>query len=134
MYIKKKIQKQRKKLRYSQSNLSDKNINTINTQLIEKLNSSTLYLEADLTLNKMASVLGIKTNALSQVINQVHNKNFNTFINQFRLKEAKKLLIETDLKIESIAYDSGFSSLTTFNSFFKKEVGITPSTFRKLNK
>jgi len=134
LYIKKKIKNQREKLRYSSSNLSEKEIKLINSTLIEKLNTSTLYLEPDINLNSLSSILKVKPNNLSQVINQVHKRNFNEFINLYRLEEAKKLLKETDLKIEAVAYDSGFNSLTTFNSFFKKEMTITPSNYRKQNK
>lgn len=134
LYLKRKIERQRKTFRYSTSNLSDKEANEIDKLLIEKLNTTDLYLEADLTLHKLAEIIDVKPNNLSQVINQVHGRNFNEFINLYRLKEAKRLLTETYLKIEAVAYDSGFNSLSTFNTFFKKEVGITPSKYRKENK
>ena len=134
LYLKRKLEKQRKEFRYSTSNLSDKEAKTIDKLLIEKLNTTDLYLEADLTLHKLAEIIGVKPNKLSQVINQIHERNFNEFINLYRLKEAKKLLIETHLKIEAVAYDSGFNSLSTFNTVFKKEIGSTPSKFRKANK
>ena len=134
LYIKRKIRKQKESLRYSKSSLSTKEIHEINNALINKLQHSSIFLEPDLHLNGLAELLGVKSNHLSQVINQVHNRNFNEFINLYRLEEAKKLLIETDLKIEAVAYDSGFNSLTTFNSFFKKEVGTTPSSYRKQHK
>jgi AraC-like DNA-binding protein len=131
IYLRKKIEKQKKEFRYSTSNLSDKKAKEINILLIEKLDHSDLYLEADLTLHKLAKSIGVKPNNLSQVINQIHNRNFNEFINLYRLEESKKLLAETYLKIEAVAFDSGFNSLSTFNTFFKKEMGITPSNYRK---
>jgi AraC-like DNA-binding protein len=63
----------------------------------------------------------------------LHNKHFSEFINTYRIDFAKKLLKETYLKIEAIAYDSGFNSLSTFNTVFKKETGFTPSKYRKIN-
>ena len=70
---------------------------------------------------------------LSQVINTEHNKNFREFINTLRIKEAEKLLKETSLKIEAVAYETGFNTISTFNIAFKKETGITPSEYRKKN-
>ncbi len=59
---------------------------------------------------------------------------FNDFINYYRIQDAKKMLLDEDNKnytISSIAFDTGFSSLSSFNSAFKKIEGKTPSSYRK---
>jgi len=129
-YIKRKIKQQREKLKYSTSSIDKKEVETIDLKLQKELKNSEIFLESDLTLHKLANSINVKPNYLSQVINQIYNKNFNEFINSYRLEYAKKLLIESVLKIEAVAYDSGFNSLSTFNRFFKNEVGITPSQYR----
>lgn len=134
IYLLRKLRRQKELMRYNNSNLSKQKVLEINSLLLKKLETEDLYLDADLSLQKLASSIELNSNNLSQVINQVHHKNFNEFINKYRLKEAKKLLRTTSLKIEAVAFDSGFNSLSTFNAFFKKEIGLTPSVYRKQNR
>jgi ligand-binding sensor domain-containing protein/AraC-like DNA-binding protein len=132
-YLYRKIEKQKQKLRYHSSKLKDEDAKRIDKKLEEYLIKNELYLEPDITLNKLAKIIDERSHYVSQVINQLHNKRFHEYINTFRIQVAKKMLVNTHLKIEAIAYDSGFNSLSTFNSVFKKEVGMTPSIFRKQN-
>ncbi len=132
-FLKKQFQQQKQKLKYTNSSLKKEDIMAINKKLITCLNDKKPYFEADLTLFKLAELLEVKPHNLSQVINQYHKCSFHEFINRYRIKEAKNLLITTVLKIEAVAYDSGFNSTSTFNASFKKETGITPSKFRKEN-
>ncbi|MFY0629614.1 MAG: helix-turn-helix transcriptional regulator [Flavobacteriaceae bacterium] len=93
-----------------------------------------LYLESDLSLSKLGKLIGQSTQKTSSVINQYAKRNFNDFINYYRIQEAKKTLSNTENKkftISSIAFDTGFSSLSSFNSAFKKFEGKTPSAYRK---
>ena len=53
------------------------------------------------------------------------------YTDSLRLQAAEKLLVETDKKIIEIAWDAGFSSLSSFNRFFKKKTGMTPTEYRK---
>lgn len=98
------------------------------------MNTENPYLDSKLTLPQLAKQIGISPNYLSQVINEQFEKNFFDFINDYRVQEAKRLLVETDkasLNIVSIAYDAGFNSKSAFYTAFKKHVGVTPSQFRK---
>ncbi|EDP70883.1 AraC-type DNA-binding domain-containing protein-like protein [Flavobacteriales bacterium ALC-1] len=97
--------------------------------IIEKL-----YLEPDLSLSKLSKLIGQSTQKTSSVINQYAKRNFNDFINHYRIQDAKGMLssIESEkFTISSIAFDTGFSSLSSFNSAFKKFEGTTPSSYRK---
>jgi AraC-like DNA-binding protein len=94
------------------------------------------YLDPDLTSPKLAEKLGLSVNHLSFIINHNYKMNFNEFINEFRIEEAKKRLSEPgsrDLNLITIAHEVGFNSKSTFNLFFKKKTGLTPSQFRKKN-
>lgn len=103
------------------------------TALIEE---NQLYLESDVSLSSIGKLINISTQKASEVINQYAKQNFNDYINHYRIQEAKKLLIDADSEnftIASIAFDAGFSSLSSFNSAFKKFEGRTPSSYRKSN-
>lgn len=109
-----------------------------NDLLFEQISKLTidkkLYLEPDISLAKLSKTLGKSTQTTSSVINQYAKRNFNDFINHYRIQEAKKLLSNTEsdkYTISSIAFDTGFSSLSSFNSAFKKFEGVTPSAYRK---
>ncbi len=93
-----------------------------------------LYLNSDLSLSKLGKLIGQTAQKTSSVINENAKRNFNDFINYYRIEDAKKMLSKTESEkftISSIAYDTGFSSLSSFNSAFKKFEGITPSSYRK---
>ncbi|MDY8135957.1 helix-turn-helix domain-containing protein [Aquimarina sp. 2201CG5-10] len=93
-----------------------------------------LYLEPDISLVKLGKMIGKSTQITSSIINQYSNRNFNDFINYYRIQDAKKLLSNEEgdkFTISSIAFDTGFSSLSSFNSAFKKFEGKTPSAYRK---
>jgi len=93
-----------------------------------------LYLEPDVSLSKLGKLLGKSTQQISLVINEYAKRNFNDYINFHRIQDAKQLLLkdeEEKYTISSIAFDVGFSSLSSFNGAFKKFEGATPSAFRK---
>nr|WP_298998812.1 helix-turn-helix domain-containing protein [uncultured Allomuricauda sp.] len=93
-----------------------------------------LYLEPDLSLSKLSKILGKSAQQISLVVNEHAKQNFNDFINYRRIQDSKKLLLKDENEkytISSIAFDVGFSSLSSFNGAFKKFEGTTPSSYRK---
>ncbi|WP_406683717.1 helix-turn-helix domain-containing protein [Seonamhaeicola sp. MEBiC1930] len=101
-------------------------------QLSDLIVKGNLYLEPNVSLSSLGKLINKNTQKTSELINQYANQNFNDFINHYRILEAKKLLLEHNkYTISSIAYDVGFSSLSSFNSAFKKFEEITPSSYRK---
>ncbi len=96
------------------------------------LQEERLYLDAKLTLESLSSKLDLSTRDISLIINRHTNQNFSSFINTYRIEEAKRLLLSTDenIKIVSIALDSGFYSLSSFNVAFKATTKLTPSEYR----
>jgi AraC-like DNA-binding protein len=76
--------------------------------------------------------LGVHPNYLSQIINQKEKKNFYDFVNTYRFEEFKKLIAQQknqQYTLLSLAYDCGFSSKSSFNRYFKKATGQTPSEY-----
>ena len=91
------------------------------------------YLNEDINIKELAGGIKIPSHHLSIVLNDTLNKNFYTFINEYRIKEAINILEDPEnsrANILSIAYSCGFNSKSTFNSVFKKFTGRTPSEYR----
>ncbi len=93
-----------------------------------------LYLNPDLSLSDLAQRLKTNTSILSQVINNGFGKNFNDFVNEYRVNTFKQKIQEPDnqhLSLLGVAFECGFNSKATFNRSFKKFTGITPNDFVK---
>jgi len=93
-----------------------------------------LYREPGLAISALATKLRVPEYRLRRLINQqLGHRNFNAFLNQWRLDEAKAALSDAaqrDVPISTIALDAGFQSLGPFNRAFKAETGLTPGEFR----
>lgn len=106
-------------------------------QLANLVMERRLYLEPDLSLSKLSKLLGKSPQQISLAVNEYAKRNFNDYINFHRIQDSKKLLRDPENEkytISSIAFDVGFSSLSSFNGAFKKFEGMTPSVFRKKGK
>jgi AraC-like DNA-binding protein len=104
----------------------------INDQLISYMEKEKPYLNTELSLPELADTLEISRNQLSSVINKVHNKNFYEFVNQYRVNEVKRLMIDPvnkHLKLISLAYDAGFNSKASFYRIFKQLTQMTPTQY-----
>ncbi len=100
--------------------------------LAEKLNSQQLYLQEDLSLLILANHLQVSTHKLSAVINTVFKQNFYEYINDFRVRyAAQELLINPQRNITEIFFEAGFTTKSTFYSYFKKAFDCTPGQYRK---
>lgn len=100
--------------------------------LDQSMQEQQYYLEAELTLSELAKRLKTNTNTLSAAINQAYGKNFNDFVNAYRVEAVKKMLNDDSvqhLSLLGIAYECGFNSKSTFNRAFKKATGVAPSAY-----
>lgn len=98
----------------------------------EKLvNSEQLYLREGIKMDEVARMLGTNRTYLSQMMRDYYNTTFSTYMNRLRIEEAKSLLHSSthdkQLKLQDIAYKSGFTSISSFNKVFKEQTGMTPS-------
>ena len=118
--------------------LLDKNtIAAYSAMLLKHINEKRPYLDAGLSLRSLADQIDIHPNQLSWLLNESLGKNFNEFINHFRIQTFKTLSQDpknSNLTIMGLAYDSGFNSKTVFNTYFKKETGLTPKQYLKQEK
>jgi AraC-like DNA-binding protein len=97
---------------------------------IERLfHEDKIYLEPELSLNDLANKLKTNTSVLSGAINQIFGKNFNDFVNEYRVNEFKKQIKLPENKhitLLGVAFDCGFNSKPTFNRAVKKVTGFSP--------
>jgi YesN/AraC family two-component response regulator len=98
------------------------------------INNRKLFTEPKLTVEFLANEIDVNAVKLSNCIKQYSDKNFNDYINEFRIEFAKELLIDknyTNYTITSIGLESGFNSKSTFYATFKKHTGFTPTEYLK---
>lgn len=93
--------------------------------------SQTLFLDPNLTLAKVARKSGVPSRLSSQGVNQVLQMNVSQWINRYRIEHAQALLEQTDLPVTQIYLDSGFQTKSNFHREFSRQVGCTPSAYRK---
>ena len=98
------------------------------------LQTKKIYLDPELSITQLAEKTAIPAGKISLAINRGSGKNFYDFINEYRVKEFISRLDEKEsehLSLLGLAYDCGFRSKSTFNAFFKRHTGTTPSQYKK---
>lgn len=122
-----------KKVAYSNTTISEEKSNLLLKAILYELVEKKIFRDIDLTILKLANAINSKPHEVSQVLNEYKKSNFNEFINLYRIEDAKCRLKSDEFQnytISAIANDSGFKSKTTFNNYFKKITGQTPSSFK----
>ena len=92
------------------------------------------YLTPKYTLQNLSSELEIGTSTLSAIINNQAGKSFIEYINEMRVEQAKKILIDSkysNYTIVAVGLESGFNSKSTFYNVFKKHTGKTPLAYKE---
>lgn len=120
-----------RKGKYEKSRLKEYDLKNIKTELDQLIHTDKIYCDEDISLQSLATELGLSQHQLSEFFNDHLKKNFVSYINGFRIRDAKKLLREErETTVLAIAYQVGFNSKSAFNSAFQKEVGCSPSVYR----
>ncbi len=105
-------------------------------EYIEKFNLIFEYINnnfmEDISLEAIADVAGFSKFHFSRLFKQFTDISFYDYLNQRRVKEAEKYLLNPSLSITEIALRSGFSSISTFNRVFKSFKECTPTEFKNL--
>lgn len=111
-----------------------KNLLQLSDHILELLERDKLYTREGLTVKDIADKLNTKPYLVSRAINHIIGKTFIALINEYRVREVKRLMQEAELEhytLLGIGYEAGFTSKTAFNTTFKSFTGITPSQFKK---
>lgn len=111
-------------------------------ELMEKITalmeSSPEVFHVSFSLNRLAELVGSNSKYVSRAINLCKQCNFSVLLNEYRIKEACRRLINTEeygnYTIEGIANSVGYKSRSNFTTIFKENVGLTPSAFQKLSR
>jgi AraC-like DNA-binding protein len=115
---------------YKNQQISDELFQEYEKILLKKIQDSTLYLNADLSLQILSEETGIPKHHLSQLLNIHLGKSFYSFIAEYRINFSLNLLANYQLKLDVLAFESGFNSKSSYNRYFKQFIGCTPSEYR----
>jgi AraC-like DNA-binding protein len=119
--------------KYAHSGLKSEEADRIAELLRSAMSQQKLYLNADLSIDSLATTLNVSRHHISQVLNDKFQQSYYDYVSGYRLEEASLRLTGQKYRhytIAAIAHDSGFSSVSNFNEVFKKRYGVTPSRFR----
>lgn len=115
--------------------LSEQETQAIKTKIEKLLTEKKCYMNPQLTVNDLANELGVSKRVISHTINATMADNFYDLINEYRIKEAQRILIEnkdSKFTVLEVLYEVGYNSKSSFNTQFKKKTGMTPSEYRRL--
>ncbi len=122
----------KRKKKYAVSKVRGIDVGSIIAGLDRIMTERELYKEEDMSLKTVAEMMNVNLQQLSEILNKDIKKSFRTYINDFKMDEAKRLLAsEPDMTITRIAFTVGFNSVRSFNRVFANSEGCTPLEYRK---
>ena len=124
------------KKKYERSGMKANAIKALKENLLQLMERDKLYRDPELSILDVSAKLGVPRHHVTQVLNEDLGKNFYTFINEYRIEDAKQRLKDPQNKLYTvlaIGFDAGFNSKSSFNTLFKKSVGMTPSEYKALS-
>jgi ABC-type antimicrobial peptide transport system permease subunit/AraC-like DNA-binding protein len=101
--------------------------------LQKAMEAGRFYQDAELNLRSLAEALDVHPNELSRIINMALGKNFNDFINEYRIREVIHKMQDPAydrITLLGIAFDAGFNSKTTFNRAFRQMTRKSPAEYK----
>ena len=106
---------------------------SIYRRIIYLMEREKLYMDPDISLDSIAKLTGENKVTISGIINKCYGKNFNTFVNSYRVKEMKHRLCdpENSMSIMDIGLDSGFNSIASINRVFFRFENMSPLAYRQ---
>ena len=120
--------------KYSNSSLSEEKKREMAAKLLYLMETKKYFMQSNFNVDKLSQLLHSNKRYIYQLINEKFDKNFNDFVNEYRVREARKMLRNRDYfsySIEGIGYSVGFRSRSTFHCAFKKFTGLTPASYQK---
>lgn len=116
----------------TRTSIAEEDLETFRNRIEEVMKSQKPFLNPNLALNDLATLIKTPSHTLSRVIREGYDKNFFDFINSYRIEEFKENINNPkyhNYTLLGIAFEVGFNSKTAFNRSFKKMTGQTPSEY-----
>jgi len=88
----------------------------------------------ELSVETVCKETGISQPKISALLRQKYSMNFKQYLNDVRISESKKLLVETDRSVAEIAFAVGYNSIPHFNRVFRQHTSVTPTEYREKKK
>lgn len=92
------------------------------------------HFKEEIRIEEVADLASMSYSGFCRYFKNRTKKNFSHFVNEIRIGYACKRLIESDISVSSVCYESGFNNLANFNKQFKNIVKTTPYQFQQKNK
>jgi AraC-like DNA-binding protein len=129
------LQEDSSETRYKKSMIGNINAGAVMERAKELMEMERCYLDEKLSLRTLSAMLGITAHQLSEILNNRLHTNFRSFVNGYRIRAAKEMLLENGkINILQTALKCGFNSKNTFNTAFHTLEGMTPTEFLKSNR
>ncbi len=119
--------------KYKKSGLTPDQAIIIKNRIEMAFEQDCIYRQNNIGLIELAQHIDFDRYKVSEVINKYFSKNFYGLLNQYRIKEAKELLVTRPFSsVKAVMYEVGFNSKNSFYSAFKKDTGLSPNDFRHM--
>ena len=116
--------------KYARSALTEDHAKQLATRIRSAMTQDALYLDPNLSLQKLSRHVGALPNQISQTLNEQIGSTFFDYIAHHRIEAAKPLIAEGVASTLTVSLDVGFNSRSTFYKAFKRETGMTPKAYR----
>lgn len=112
----------------------EENDRVIMESVDKAMSEKRLYKRPELSLDLLATATGFNRYYLSQAMNRYAGKNFSSYVNEYRIKEAIRIMSDPEnegLTFDAVAAEAGFNDRQNFHRVFKKKTGLSPGDFRR---
>jgi AraC-like DNA-binding protein len=116
--------------KYARSAMTANHAAKLAKRIGEAMQKDALYIDPNLSLQKLSQHVGALPNQVSQTLNQKIGATFFDYVARWRIEASKPLILAGDDSVLTVALQVGFNSKSTFYKAFKRETGVTPKAYR----
>lgn len=114
--------------------LSSTDMRQFSTDNPDRLDNVIKYIsdnyKTEISLGDVAGIACMTTNSFCRFFKKLTNKSFTEFLNEIRVRNAARMLVQESLPISEICFMVGYKSIPNFNKQFKHIIGCTPKSYR----
>lgn len=100
--------------------------------MMEEIERQIAEAHGNITLTECADALGVHSTYIWKILKMEKGKSFSDYLEEYKIEEAKRLLLQTNMTVAEIATELNYTNAQNFIRFFSKGTGVTPGKFRKL--